>query len=86
MQTVFKYIFKKKNLVLTFPLLEICIFYQKPLFLSSYLDRPVLKEDSGLARCVLHVFVDSCKDLNANKAVKPSPKVISYKKKQLKHT
>jgi len=35
-------------------------------------------DDSGLARCLLHVFVDSCKDLSAggkNPADKPSPKV-----------
>ncbi len=44
---------------------------------SSLLDRAASKEDAGLSRAVLHVFVDSCEELHVSKSsqAKPSPMV-----------
>ena len=54
----------------------------------SSIDRPRPKEQSRLTKCLLHVYVDCCKDLQVSKASaqKPSPKVELRVGQESQHT
>ena len=54
----------------------------------STIDRPRPKEQSRLTKCLLHVYVDCCKDLQVSKssAQKPSPKVELKVGQEAQHT